>query len=261
MKDINLSNTKMPDRNITSKANDNITREFFEKEASFEQWLEWYNNIEKEEYEHPDIATDAVIVRFDPKNQRVKILLTNRTIHPFKDSWTLPGTFLHADEQNIETSIARMFKEKLNSELPKDAVLDQLRTYSNKDRDPRGQIVSVVHMIYTNQDIPESDTVKWFDIDVLEYYDTVYRGFDHYQIILDAIERMRSQFNWTSYLLNSLPKEFTLGNVVHLKASLFNMNHKKINRANLRKSMLTRMEQTSIKDNVTQYKVIENGGF
>lgn len=231
-------------------------RDYYENEATFEEWKEWYDGQERGSYIHPDVATDAVIVRFDPIDKKLKMLLTKRIIHPYKDTWTLPGTFLHSDESDVIVSLKRMFTEKLNTSLPEGAMIDQLKTYSGINRDPRGQVVSVVNMIYTNEYIEETETIKWFDIDTLEYYDTVNRGFDHYKIIIDAIERMKSQFNWLPYTIYTLPNKFTLGQLVHLKESLFWTNTKKTNRANFRKSMLKFIKKVgTTKDDVTLYSV------
>lgn len=211
-------------------------REYYEQVATFDEWKEWYANTEKPQYDHPDITTDAVIVKFDTKTNEIKVLLNKRLIHPSIDTWTLPGTFLHTSEKNIQESIKRLYRDKLGVTYEySSSHIDQLSTYSDIDRDPRGQIVSVVHIVYTHQDIPETEVLKWFsleDISVLKL------GFDHKIIIEDAIARMQSQFNWTPFLLKSLPSKFTLGQSIHLKAYLFDFDYKKVNRANYRKSLL-----------------------
>lgn len=227
-------------------------RDYYEKEATLEEWKEWYEQQEAPSYIHPDVATDAIIVHFNKETNKLEILLQKREIHPYRGTQTLPGTFLHADEKDIEESLRRMFETKLNSYIPHNAVIDQLATYSNKDRDPRGQVISVVHMIYTPIRIEETESLKWYSVEDIQS-GLIPFGFDHKEIIQDGISRMQDQFPWIPYTIFSVEAPFTLGNLVHLKAQLMGINPKSINRANYRKQMLRFIAKDKVIDNITYY--------
>ena len=47
-------------------------------------------------YPHPAVTTDCVIFGFD--GEKLKVLLIQRGIEPYKGKWALPGGFLKPDE-------------------------------------------------------------------------------------------------------------------------------------------------------------------
>ena len=40
-------------------------RRYFEYDASYEEWLDWYHRVEHDRYEHPDVTVDAVMMTYD----------------------------------------------------------------------------------------------------------------------------------------------------------------------------------------------------
>ena len=58
------------------------------------------NNMEEQKYcyvyPHPAVTTDCVIFGFD--GTKLKVLLIERGIDPYKGKWALPGGFLRMDE-------------------------------------------------------------------------------------------------------------------------------------------------------------------
>ena len=102
-------------------------------------------------YEHPYVCTDAVVFRINTEatdNYRklpeasLSVLLYQRESEPFKGLWSLPGGFLNIDE-TPEDNIRR----KLASKSPvTECYLEQLYTFCDIDRDPRGRVISVAYL-------------------------------------------------------------------------------------------------------------------
>ena len=57
-------------------------------------------------YPHPAVATDCVIFGFD--GMKLKILLIQRGIDPFKGKWAFPGGFLNIDESAEEGAMREL---------------------------------------------------------------------------------------------------------------------------------------------------------
>lgn len=212
-------------------------RYYYEHEATEKEWSDWYQNVEKPRYNHPDVTIDCVMVTFDeneriPKNT-LKVLIIKRFTHPFKGKWTLPGTFLHSDE-TANTAIARMLVSRLDFHTKGNAIVQQLQTFTGPNRDPRGQIVSIANIVYVRNGvniIKNIDGVEWAPIgEILDEH----LAFDHDEIIDVAVERMRVQFGWTPHIFYTLPAEFTLSDAMKLRGSLFQSDWTKIKRGNFR---------------------------
>ena len=60
-------------------------------------------------YPHPSITTDCVIFGFD--GTKLKVLLVERGIEPYKGCWAFPGGFLKMDE-SAEVGALRELKEE-----------------------------------------------------------------------------------------------------------------------------------------------------
>ena len=173
-------------------------------------------------YEHPFVCTDAVIFTVDMKkvdNYRklpdptLKLLLYNRRHEPFQGKWSLPGGFLNIDElpeENIRAKLA----QKVGFT---DGYLEQLCTFCALERDPRARVVSIAYMglvekITTDQSwfivtftpnglVFENETKKFSQTEL---------AFDHYKIILTAIQRLQSKLWYSDLIFYLLPETFTL---------------------------------------------------
>jgi 8-oxo-dGTP diphosphatase len=91
------------------------------------------------DYPRPAVAVDLVIVSKE-KNRRV--LLIRRKHDPFGGMWALPGGFVEIDE-SLEAAARRELKEEAGVEAEQ---LEQLQTFGDPGRDPRGRIISVVYL-------------------------------------------------------------------------------------------------------------------
>ena len=91
------------------------------------------------DYPRPAVAVDLVIVSKE-KNRRV--LLIRRKHDPFAGLWALPGGFVEMEE-SLEAAARRELKEETGVEAER---LEQLYTFGDPGRDPRGRVISVVYL-------------------------------------------------------------------------------------------------------------------
>ena len=91
------------------------------------------------DYPRPAVTVDTVIVTREP-NPRV--LLIRRKHDPFAGMWAIPGGFVDMDE-SLEAAARRELREETGVEADQ---LEQLHTFGDPGRDPRGRTISVVYL-------------------------------------------------------------------------------------------------------------------
>lgn len=127
------------------------------------------------------VTVDIVVLR--EKNNQKEILLIQRKNEPFQNHWALPGGFVDKDE-DLETAAKRELEEETNVVAEK---LQQMKTYGNPYRDPRGYMVSVAYVtqVDSNTNAVAADDAKalrWFAVENLPEL-----AFDHQIIIEDGL--------------------------------------------------------------------------
>jgi len=143
-------------------------------------------------YPRPALTVDIAVFR-QIEEQQVQVLLIQRAQAPFKGSWALPGGFVHMDE-TLEQSAARELKEETGLV---DMQLEQVHTYGDPGRDPRGRTISVSFCTTLEDKVEisvsaggDAGDVRWFTITELPEL-----AFDHPQIINDAYLQIKDRLN------------------------------------------------------------------
>src|ERR1700742_3327890 len=95
-------------------------------------------------YRNPALAIDLVV--FGYSANELSVLLLNRKDEPFAGGWTLPGAFLQMDERFSDTC-SRILRTKLGIDK---LYLEQLYSFDDPDRDPRGRAISVAYYALVN---------------------------------------------------------------------------------------------------------------
>lgn len=134
------------------------------------------------DYPRPMVTVDCLI--FNNVKAPAKVLLIQRKNPPFIGLWALPGGFIEMDESLMESAL-RELKEETGIVLSK---LEQIHTFGDPGRDPRGRTISVAFAGFVPKELPAiaaDDAAKaaWFPVDQLPEL-----AFDHAEIIRVAIE-------------------------------------------------------------------------
>ncbi len=166
-------------------------------------------------HDYPPFAVTVDLAIFTIRHGGLHMLLVKRKDDPFAGAWALPGGFIEPDE-DAETAARRELDEETGVQI--DAFhLEQLRTYSAPNRDPRMRVVSVAHVAFA-PDLPDpvagSDAAnaRWWRIeDVLD--ENFELAFDHAQIVADALERVRSKIEYTTLACSFVTAPFTLSDL------------------------------------------------
>lgn len=215
-------------------------------------------------YPHPSVTTDCVIFGFD--GIKLKALLIERGLEPYKGKWALPGGFLRMDE-DAEQGALRELKEETGLEA---AYIKQFHTFTAPNRDPRERVITIAHYaLVCLQDVAGGDDAaraEWFALDNVPAL-----AFDHDQILRIAISELRRQIHFEPVGFELLPKQFTIKELQALYEAILEV---KFDRRNFYKKMqhlelLTQVnaESTAKKQpflfefNKDKYNEFKNRGF
>ncbi|AKU97542.1 ADP-ribose pyrophosphatase [Labilithrix luteola] len=95
-------------------------------------------------YPYPRPAVSCDVVVFTMRHDDLAVLLVRRRDEPFKGSWALPGGFLNENE-SLERAATRELYEETGVSSVK---LEQLATFGDPGRDPRGHTVTVAWLTF-----------------------------------------------------------------------------------------------------------------
>lgn len=131
--------------------------------------------MKNEEFFKPSVTVDTILFTVKDSNvdnyrklpeKRFQVLLVKRGREPYKDKWSLPGTFVSENER-FEEAVNRCLEEKANI---KDIYLEQLYSWGDPLRDPRQRVISTSYMgLVDTGDIQikagkNVEEIQWFNI-------------------------------------------------------------------------------------------------
>lgn len=189
-------------------------------------------NMEQEKkYQAVSVTVDNVV--FTIEDGKLKVLLINRAEKPFVGSWALPGGFL-LEGEDTKQAAQRILADKAGV---KDVYIEQLYTFDDLKRDPRGYILSVAYFSLVNRNkINFQKNEKTQEPVFYSVRELPELAFDHEEIIEYALKRLRYKLEYTNVVFSLLEKKFTFAQLQNAYEVILN---KKIDKRNFRKKFLT----------------------
>jgi len=154
----------------------------------------------------PNIICTVDVVLLTLQDGVLKVALLKRDREPFAGVLSLPGGYIHA-EQDADTQDAamRMLRDKTGIASP---YLEQLATFSGRGRDPRGWSISVVYYALVPAAVIEQAGHAEIVMSPVERIKGL--PFDHQQIIEAAVQRVRNKSSYSSLPAYLCGETFTL---------------------------------------------------
>jgi ADP-ribose pyrophosphatase YjhB (NUDIX family) len=219
------------------------------------------------DYERPSVTSDLLIFGMTHKLDGLKVLLIKRKDHPYINHWALAGGFVGIDESCYQAANRELEEETGLRNI----YLEQLYTMSNPSRDPRMRVISVAYMaLIPVVDVKAGDDAKealWFDVKLSDKFLTFINNdnniiikyklqqktfkngivkvkgnvpisdseeklaFDHAEVVLTGLERLRGKLEYSDIAFNLVPEEFTLSDLqrvyeIILDTKLYKSNFK-----------------------------------
>ncbi|MBS1791604.1 MAG: NUDIX hydrolase [Acidobacteria bacterium] len=183
-------------------------------------------------YKYPRPAVTVDLVIFTIAENDLKVLLIRRNGEPFKNNWALPGGFVEIEE-SLEKAAARELKEEAGVTK---VYLEQLYTFGDPKRDPRGRVISVSYFALVDAEqqkiraASDAAEAEWHSV-----FKPPKLAFDHKKILEYAVWRLRNKIEWTTVGYELLPRKFTLSELQRVYEIIL---QRPVDKRNFRKKIL-----------------------
>jgi 8-oxo-dGTP diphosphatase len=158
------------------------------------------------------VAVDLVVLAV--RDGRLCALAGRRDASPYRGRLGLPGGFV-ADDEGLETAARR---ELAQTPVAVAGVhLEQLASYGEPGRDPRGRTVSVAWLAIAplSAEPVEPAEGAWRPVDELLGGGRAF-AFDHRQILRDGVERAGAKLEYSTLATAFCGEEFTIADLRHV---------------------------------------------
>ena len=199
--------------------------------------MEEEKDVDLHKVQKPAVAVDVILLTV--KDNDLRVGLIKREEDPYLGRFALPGRFVRYVEPIEDT--ARMALKRKGNINPDSVFLEQLYTFGqNLHRDTRIRTISIVYYgLVKSQDIDFQSGNKFI-------WHSVYKlpelAFDHKEIIISALERMRKKLMNSDLAFQFMPVEFTL---TELQKTYEIILSEKLDKRNFRRKVL---ESSVLKD-------------
>lgn len=171
------------------------------------------------------------IVIFTIRDRALQVLLVKRGVPPYEGQHAIPGGFIREGE-SLEEAAEREFYEEAGV---RKVFLEQLYTFGDPKRDPRGRVITVAYYALIGSDklslVAGADAAEacWFPVSKLPRL-----AFDHKRILGYALERVRNKLKYTNVGFQLLPRKFTLSELQAVYEAILG---RRLDKRNFRRKM------------------------
>jgi len=174
------------------------------------------------------VTVDIVI--FTIQSGALRVLLVKRAATPFQGQFAIPGGFVHESE-SLEDAALRELGEETGVT---DVYLEQLYSFGDPGRDPRGRVITVAYFALVSADRAlkagtDAAEAAWWSLDRLPSL-----AFDHGKILAYALERLRNKLEYTTVGFQLLPEKFTMTELQEVYEAILG---KKLDKRNFRRKL------------------------
>ena len=164
---------------------------------------------------HPALSVTVDLAIFTVRRDELQVLLITRGNAPYRGMLALPGGYVRPSE-SLDAAALRELSEETGID-GRHLHLEQLRAYGTPDRDPRGRVITVAYLAL-GPDLPApragTDAATAQSLPVADALDQrTELAFDHATIVRDAIERARTQLEYTTTAAAFCPEPFTISDL------------------------------------------------
>lgn len=243
---------------------------------------EFLEQYDPGEYERPSVTVDMMVLGMDEALNSLKVLLIQRGNHPYIDSFALPGGFVEMDESAYEaacreleeeTGLKNVYLEQVYTMSQPDrdprmrvidiaymALIQKVPVVAGDDakaaywfdvifNNRKLELVNKEHDIDIVYDLKEKVfknglvKVKNF-VPVLSKSSKDSLAFDHAEILLEGLMRLRNKVKYTDIAFNLMPKKFTLPDLQRVYEIILG---EPLYKRNFRQSVADRIESCNAK--------------
>lgn len=196
-------------------------------------------------YPRPSLAVDVVALTVEDASLRVALYLRREA--PHRGMAALPGGFVQIDE-SLDDAAARLLSNKAGLE---GCFLEQLYTFGDPRRDPRGRVITVTYyaLVDRKRFLVRGESTMTARVVVpwrgetggpVEAVDdtgrTLELAFDHADVLGLAVKRLRGKLDYSPVGFQLLPTDFTLRQLQDVHEAVRN---ERVNKDSFRRRMLT----------------------
>lgn len=201
-------------------------------------------------HQQPAVAVDLVLLTVIDGALQV-VLAQRDDARAAGGAWALPGGIVRMDESPEQTA-ARVLREKVGGLT---AYFEQLRTFGDVERDPRGRVITIAYVALTPPEGVQAALRKERGLRLARLTlmtpdgmpaavhahdakgERMGLAFDHAEIIGAAVQRLRGKLDYTAVGFELLPPQFTLRALQDIHEAILG---KPLNKPAFRRKMLDR---------------------
>lgn len=175
----------------------------------------------------------AITAIFTVEDGITKVLLIKRKNEPFKGDWVLTGGALYNNEDLLDGAKREIIEKTGINNID----IEEFKTFGKVHRSPVMRMVAIGYIgvidssrVNLLKETLKTSNADWFPIDKIPPL-----GFDHEEILKEALKELQEKILSTNILKSLFPGEFTLPELQRVYEAILD---KKFDRRNFRKKFL-----------------------